>query len=151
MKQIARSLAVLSILAWARPLPAFSTETHPSRIVWTLDHLRNDKGLMRCFIFGGPDGYPGEVDKKSLARTEVKIHDGVAQCVFEGFPPGDYALSGYHDENVNNHLDFNFFGIPKEGYAASRDGMGAFGPNFKYAHFKFDGGELQLHSRVFYR
>jgi uncharacterized protein (DUF2141 family) len=36
--------------------------------------------------------------------------------VWENVPPGDYGVVVIHDENMNQKLDRNLFGIPKEGF-----------------------------------
>jgi len=37
-------------------------------------------------------------------------------------------VSMIHDENANNTMDTNFFGMPKEGWGTSRDARASFGP-----------------------
>jgi uncharacterized protein (DUF2141 family) len=121
----------------------------PKRIVFSMDHLRTDRGLARCFLFRGPEGFPGGVEK-SIARLSSAVHQHAAQCVFEGIPAGEYAISCYHDENSNDHFDTNFLGLPREGYAVSNDVIGLFGPKYPDARFTFDGGERELRARFFY-
>ncbi len=61
------------------------------------------------------------------------------QYTFSGIPNGDYTIAVFHDINNNGKLDKNFLGIPKEGYAFSKNAMGTFGPpNFDKAQFKLD-------------
>jgi uncharacterized protein (DUF2141 family) len=45
-----------------------------------------------------------------------------------------------HDENGNGTMDRGMFGIPKEGFGASRGAHGAFGPKFADARFDYAGG-----------
>ena len=60
-----------------------------------------------------------------------------ATCVFAAVPFDTYAIAALHDENSNGKMDKNFIGIPREGYAASRDahlaGIGA--PDWEDAIF----------------
>ena len=43
------------------------------------------------------------------------------EAVFEGIPRGIYAVSVFHDENMNGKLDKNHLGAPKEGYGTSNN------------------------------
>ncbi len=46
-----------------------------------------------------------------------------------------------HDENGNGKMDTNWLGMPAEGYGATRDPRGSFGPpKFKDAAFSYKGG-----------
>ena len=47
---------------------------------------------------------------------DAPAHPGETIVVVHGVPPGDYAVQGFHDENVNHKVDRALFGaIPKEG------------------------------------
>lgn len=48
--------------------------------------------------------------------------------VFDNIPEGEYAIAIFHDENGNEELDTNFFGIPKEDVAFSYGRLKTFGP-----------------------
>ena len=75
--------------------------------------------------------------------------DGKAVCTFRGVPSGRYAISAFHDANEDGELDTNLFGIPSEGYCASRGARGTFGPpSFADAAFDFDGGHTSLTARA---
>ncbi|TVQ67504.1 MAG: DUF2141 domain-containing protein [Balneolaceae bacterium] len=51
---------------------------------------------------------------------------------FDSLAPGPRAVRLFHDENSNDTLDTNFFGIPSEGYGFSNNPRSRFGePSFK--------------------
>jgi len=80
--------------------------------------------------------------KKRFVAKKVKADKGEVHLVFENIPAGKYALSAYHDANVNGELDKNLIGIPKEGFGFSNDAIGMFGPpDFKDASFDWKGGQ----------
>jgi uncharacterized protein (DUF2141 family) len=80
--------------------------------------------------------------KKRLASKKVKADGREVKLVFENVSPGDYAITTFHDENDNNKLDTNFFGIPNEPYGFSNDARGSFGPpSFEKAKVKVDGNK----------
>jgi uncharacterized protein (DUF2141 family) len=65
--------------------------------------------------------------KNSLQTKSVEVSGNKVSVNFE-LPPGEYAVSTYHDENANNKLDRNFFGKPKEPYGFSNNATGFMGP-----------------------
>ena len=81
----------------------------------------------------------------------MKIEGGRARVVFEGIPPGGYAVAAYHDENGNGKLDTGFLGIPTEGLASSNDAKGFMGPpSFEKARVEVGPGENRITVRVSY-
>ena len=64
----------------------------------------------------------------SMYAFNVVAREGSIQVVFKDMPPGDYALTAYHDENNSGEIDRNALGIPTEGYAFGNDAMGFMGP-----------------------
>ncbi|AZQ59498.1 DUF2141 domain-containing protein [Maribacter sp. MJ134] len=57
--------------------------------------------------------------KATEGNTIIQIND---------IPEGNYAVAIFHDENGNDVLDTNMFGIPKEAVAFSKAKMKMFGP-----------------------
>jgi uncharacterized protein (DUF2141 family) len=47
---------------------------------------------------------------------------------FEGVPAGPFAVSVFHDENLDRKLDKGFLGVPSEDYGFSREARDMFGP-----------------------
>ncbi|MCS7085841.1 MAG: DUF2141 domain-containing protein, partial [Bacteroidia bacterium] len=80
--------------------------------------LRNSVGRVTCYLFRGKEGFPEEKEK-TIAVQSVPISGNRARMVFPNLPPGEYALAALHDENENRKMDYNFIGIPKEGWAFS--------------------------------
>jgi len=66
--------------------------------------------------------------KKIYQGKLVKAVGTEVTVVFDDLPPGEYAISIVHDENENEVLDSNKFGIPKEGYCFGNNALGKFGP-----------------------
>jgi uncharacterized protein (DUF2141 family) len=89
--------------------------------------------------------------KKRFASQKIKASKGEIHFVFENIPAGKYAISAFHDANINGELDKNMVGIPKEGFGFSNDAMGMFGPpNFEKASFDWKGGQtISLALRYF--
>jgi uncharacterized protein (DUF2141 family) len=115
----------------AQPVPS-------SGLAARVSGLRNDRGQIGCMLFASADGFPRE-PKKAVERVFVPISGGAGTCTFAA-KPGNYAIICMHDENGNGAMDRGAFGIPKEGFGASRRAHGAFGPKFADAQFTYRGG-----------
>jgi uncharacterized protein (DUF2141 family) len=57
-------------------------------------------------------------------------------------PSGPFAVSVFHDEDLDRKLDTGLFGAPSEDYGFSRDARGTFGPpRFEDARLELAPGE----------
>ncbi|CCG52245.1 Protein of unknown function [Flavobacterium indicum GPTSA100-9 = DSM 17447] len=80
----------------------------------------SEKTFLKVFVYG---------------KTQ-KIENKKAIIVFDNIPVGEYAVCIFHDENLNNKLDSNFFKIPTEDFGFSNNVRGYFGPpEYKEAKF----------------
>ena len=100
---------------------------------------RNAKGMIRAAVFHDPKGFPNNASE--AVQTQAAAIDPqtlTAKIVFTDLPKGVYAVSLFHDENMNQKLDKNFMGIPREGYGASNNPKKKMGPpNFEETKFQF--------------
>ena len=77
---------------------------------------------------------PGIVD-----GTIVMVEAGTSTFEYE-LPAGQYAVGIFHDVNLNNKMDNNFLGLPKEQYGFSNNTRGLFGPpSFEDTAFELKG------------
>ncbi|MEO5602489.1 MAG: DUF2141 domain-containing protein [Cyclobacteriaceae bacterium] len=90
----------------------------------TVDNITNIEGSLRVGISKNAKDFP---DKSGEGKV-ILVSGNSMTVVFEGVQPGDYAISVFHDENNNETLDTNLFGLPKEGFAFGNNAMGMFGP-----------------------
>jgi uncharacterized protein (DUF2141 family) len=91
-----------------------------------LSGARNDKGRLAVALFASKDDFPRQ--ERALRGQLAPIARGSAVVTFRGLAPGVYAVAVLHDENSNSKMDFNFLGMPLEGYGFSRDAPVSFGP-----------------------
>jgi uncharacterized protein (DUF2141 family) len=98
---------------------------------------RNAKGKIRVALFRSAEGFPGDASKAfRLENAPIDPQTLSSQVVLADLPAGQYALSVFHDENLNEKLDKNLMGIPKEGYGASNNpGRKMRAPTFEEAQF----------------
>nr|WP_290939846.1 DUF2141 domain-containing protein [Haliscomenobacter sp.] len=78
--------------------------------------IRNDAGQIAIQVL--------DEQKKVVKQEFVTIANKRSVLMVKGLPKGKYAVQIFHDENKNEKMDFNFLGIPKEGYGFSNDARG---------------------------
>jgi uncharacterized protein (DUF2141 family) len=88
--------------------------------------LDSNTGNVAVALFDSKDSFPDQ--KRALQGKRSKITKRQASVVFSGLEPGLYAVAVLHDANENNEMDFNFIGMPLEGYGFSNDASATFGP-----------------------
>jgi uncharacterized protein (DUF2141 family) len=131
-----------AFLALALSAPALAAEREgapaaPERVALTVrvHGLSSDRGQVAVALFASAEAFPDQ--KKALAGQLAKIEKGRANVRFAGLRPGRYAVAVLHDENRNSKMDFNFLGMPLEGYGFSNDASAPFGPpSFQAAAFQ---------------
>jgi uncharacterized protein (DUF2141 family) len=113
---------------------------------------RNAKGKIRAALFNGAEGFPNDASKAIQTQSaDIDLQTSSAQIVFTNVPGGVYAVSVFHDENMNQKLDKNFVGVPKEGYGASNNPKKKMGPpNFGETKFKLNGTQQSLEIKLMY-
>jgi uncharacterized protein (DUF2141 family) len=100
-----------------------------------VSHLESDRGRVAVALFASSKDFPDQ--KRAFAGQLTKISGGRASVTFANVRPGVYAVAVLHDENENEKMDFNFLGMPLEGYGFSNDAAATFGPpSFEAASFK---------------
>lgn len=112
-----------------------------------LENIRNLKGNLLISIFASEEGFP-ENEKKSfkswVLKPEKKLDLG-------HIPTGRYALALLHDEDENYKMTFNFFRLPKEGFAFSNNQASLLKrPDFKTAVFLHGEQGTRLSLKVIY-
>lgn len=109
----------------------------PERFPLTVrvSQLENDKGRVAVALFASAEDFPDQ--KRALKGQLTRIEKGRASVTFRDLLPGRYAVAVLHDENENAKMDFNFLGMPLEGYGFSNDASAPFGPpSFDAAAFR---------------
>lgn len=109
----------------------------PQQMIVKIDGLRSAVGQVMVFIYNNEEDFPTKRDRafksKSIPASALSL-----TVPFDDIPGGTYGVAVYHDENSNGKMDRNWYGTPKEGYGASNDATGTFGPpKFKDAKFDF--------------
>jgi uncharacterized protein (DUF2141 family) len=106
--------------------PLLSAERNAAELIVQVKGLRNDRGRLAVALFASAAGFPRR--ESALRGQLVRIAGGRAAVTFHDLRPGVYAVAVLHDENDNKKMDFNFLGMPLEGYGFSNDAAALFGP-----------------------
>ena len=143
------ALPALSLAIAAAPAPAPASPPAPEANTLTIrvTNLRNAKGRVHVDLCTQAtflkDGCP--FSASAPAQTPVTV------VVVKGVAPGRYAAQLFHDENGNDKMDRALFGIPKEGFAFSRDApIRMSPPKWAEAEFGYAGGGQAMQVRMRY-
>lgn len=116
--------------------PAMAQDIHVE-----ISKIKHREGQLVVAIFDNQQAFL----KKPLRVMRVQPAGEKVEAMFSGVAPGTYAISVFHDRNLNDILDSNVLGIPQEGFGFSRNVMGFFGPpSFQSAKFSVDTGSVAL-------
>jgi len=149
--------AILSTALLLTLAPRFSPlveaqSTGTATLTVHITGARNTKGKIRAALFRGADGFPNDAAKAIQTQgVDIDPQTSSTQMVFAGLPDGVYAVSVFHDENMNQKLDKNFVGAPKEGYGASNNPKKKMGPpSFEETKFQLNGTEQSVEIKLIY-
>jgi uncharacterized protein (DUF2141 family) len=110
-------------------------------LVVQLWHFKNDRGQALLALFRSKQGFPDQVRHATWSKA-LPIHNRRVDVTIEHVPAGTIALAMVHDEDRDFALNTGLFGIPTEGYGASRDAPANFGPpKWEDAAFALRAGE----------
>ena len=114
---LAASASRLAAQTQPKPVPAQITSTLTVKVIG----LRNANGKIRLALMR---------DSNTVEKREAEIDAGTlrAQTVFENLPQGVYSVYVFHDENMNDKMEFSEMGIPVKGYGASNNPEKRMGP-----------------------
>ncbi len=98
-------------------------------------NIKNNSGQIALRLLDGKKGI--------VTQQFVSINNKTSTLTIKDLSKGKYAVQIYHDENRNGKLDFNFLGIPKEGYGFSNDARGFMSePAFEKQLFPHDKDQM---------
>lgn len=78
------------------------------------------KGSLYVAVYDQSDAFM-KIDKARFKKVMPVSQTGTVKVVLSALPPGQYALSCFHDLNGNGKLDTNLMGIPTEPYGFSNN------------------------------
>ena len=119
------NFSIISICSLSAFLSFFSIKTsfekstnQTTAITVTIKDIKTAKGQILMGIFKDDVSFEKETPYKKVQSFKTKISNGRLQVEVK-LEPGKYGISLVDDENFNGKMDFNFLGIPKEGFGFS--------------------------------
>ena len=125
---------ILTLLIFCCFLPLVAIEQVTLTI--EINDLRNNEGQILFEL-------SNEEEEMVFAITGA-ISENRCVIVIENVESGMYAFRYFHDENMNDKLDTNWLGIPKEGFGFSNEPRMTFGlPSFEKTLFELINSEVK--------
>ena len=90
----------------------------PIVISVTIKDIKTPNGQILMGIYKDDISFDKELPYKKVQAFKTKISNGIL-LVEVKLEPGKYGISLMNDENFNGKMDYNFIGIPKEGFGFS--------------------------------
>ncbi len=87
-------------------------------VVVEVSNLRSDKGQIIISFFEDEQSFDSEQPSMNKVFRKKAVKNGKMHLKFS-VPSGSYGLSFVDDENGNDELDYNFIGMPTEGFGFS--------------------------------
>ena len=117
-------------------------------LIVTINNIK-EAGEIHVAVYDNAEAF--EADRGEKGGAAPGITDGTIEMVEPGsvtyvyeLPLGTYAIGIFHDVNLNNKMDNNFFGIPREQYGFSNNARAFLGPPaFEAAAFELSGKTTQ--------
>lgn len=109
-------LASLLSLTCIRPLNAEPT----AKLTVVVNGIRHQKGQICFRVYDSEKGFPLS-DTSEVQSGCTRITGNTVTKHFYGLKRGTYAVAIVDDQNGNQKLDSDFFGIPKEGFGISNN------------------------------
>ena len=112
--------------------------------------IKNNNGKIQVVVFDSAEEFTASKHTKAFATVSIKAHAGSQSVTLHDIPPGEYAISLFHDENNDNQLNLNRNKIPLEGYGTSR-AMSKFDePTFNRASIKLGAQTQSININMYY-
>lgn len=108
----------LSLISFV--LLSFTPDTDKSVITVEIDNIKTTTGQVIISAYTSEKEYTD--NPKYFYRFDKKnMQNGKLKCVIKDLQPGKYTFTLLDDSNKNDKMDYNFVGLPKEGYGFSNN------------------------------
>lgn len=124
----ALALATLIGSALVAPASAQSGETRTATVTVRVSDVESAEGQVYVGLCDR-----GFSEDRCLDGRFQPARPGTMSFTFENVPVGMYAVAAYHDINMNERMDSNFIGLPREPYGFSNDVGRRAPPSFSMA------------------
>lgn len=145
MNRFVRPCALLLLIA--TPFAAAVPATEPGSLTVIVGNIRGATGAVHVDLCSERKF----ITENCEVSTKTPAQYGETTVTLKGLRPGHYAVQAIYDENGNGKQDFNFIGMPREGFGFSRDAKVRLGPpRWADAVFDFDGKPQTIRLKMRY-
>lgn len=103
-----------------------------------------EEGKLCLTVYHGEEGFPNDWQKGKRSSC-VSINDSEMTVTFESLPYGEYAVTVLHDEDGDRVMDYNWVGIPTEGWVFSNEVFPRFrSPRYSESTFQLNSPQKKL-------
>ena len=123
-------LTALGVGCASKPAPETPAAPRPGgsgSLEVSVTGFESEEGQVLIALFLDESGWPDD-EGQAHAALVLPIEDRSAVARFDDVPAGSFAVSVFHDKDLDRELDSGLFGIPTEAYGFSRDARDTFGP-----------------------
>ncbi|RYV02754.1 hypothetical protein SOPP22_07785 [Shewanella sp. OPT22] len=116
---------------------------------FTINGIKQSDGAIYVALFKGEENYRNNLPYRA---QQVNPSTHAADISFSRLPEGEYVIRYFHDQNSNQKMDMNLFGMPTEGFGYSNNAQPDMGPA-KYQQMAFQvlsSGTVHNQSQVIY-
>jgi uncharacterized protein (DUF2141 family) len=126
--QRVKAAFVSLLLVVAIATRALAADQPPGTLIIDISGLQQATGNVYVAVYASASTWLGDevVTTKKVVIADARDGDLVRTEV--QLPPGEYALSAFHDKDDDGQLTTNLIGMPKEPIALSNNAEGKFGP-----------------------
>ncbi|MDR0763730.1 MAG: DUF2141 domain-containing protein [Bacteroidales bacterium] len=118
-----------------------SQAAHSQTMNITVKNIRSTNGKLSISVFASSEEFKANRPSYTQVFDKTDMKDKTCTVRME-YKPGIYGLSVYDDENGNNKMDYNFIGMPKEGFGMSNYNIKLLSrPAFSDFNFQLKTGE----------
>jgi len=151
LKQMVSFIRLLTFIVFVNPGFMFPQEFKESpklgKLTVIVTGFNSETGNCRFALDDSKNVY--ERDDTVWIGKVLPIINKKVIVVIDSLEYGEYAVRVFHDENKNEIVDTNIFGIPTEDYGYSNDASDWFGPpSWEKAKFIFNKPEMTMEIEV---
>ncbi len=117
----------------------FSTGLHAQELKVNIHNIRNDKGVIQLAFFVDNKSFKNEEPEftRTVSKDMMNSNNSL-EVVLTDIPPGKYGIALIDDENEDSEMNYNFVGVPQEGFGFSDYYASGFSkPDFEEFSFQF--------------
>lgn len=109
-----------------------------------INGIKSTTGNVLIGVFNSENGFDNLNTIKDFTISKKTMVNGVLKFTVD-LPPGEYGFSILDDSNKDGEMEYNFLGVPKEGFGFSNYvHSGIFKPKFEAFKFLLKKGKTAL-------